>query len=181
MRRILILIMLMAFVPLFCFAESLDSGSLEIMWNPTKTNLARIGFSSQSISSITNREFKNVDSVVLDKTRREGSDVIAYNSVPIYAFCQIYGNVRFDVMLVVEQEITGAEMPMTVSWLNQGQEESVSIPSNGYSAETRIFSYDTTEGAYVRSFGLSLESVLPEMASSGESYEGSLTLKLDVI
>lgn len=188
MKKILAFALLIILIPnIILYSDAMAADSLDIMWNPQDTSFARIGFSHGEITSIQlkDTEFKNVESVKLNATRRDGNNIIAYNDQqPLFAFFQIYGNTRFNVFLEIQPN-ENTDIPVSVSWTDMGTAYEITSGTNeqGQSINNRrrIFDYDTTKGADVDSIELTLEAVLPETATASSSYGGHLKLSLETM
>ena len=181
MKKVLTSVLLF-FCLISCFSTPMGNASLSILWNPQNTSFARMGFSSDdlSLNQFDAADFNGLSTIDLNLTRREGGNIIAYNEEPVYAFFQVYGNQILNVFLEIESASGLEHVPASVSWTDTGTYHEVSVGGTDSSTSRgRIFSYDTTEGAFDASLLLSLEAILPENQENAMSYSGSLKLIME--
>lgn len=180
MRKILTIAVIMLFSILAVAAVTEDKVTanqpLEIVWIPDNSNFARIGFSDTPVDSITsNPSSENIGVLKLDSVDRVGDTLKVSNRMPLYAYCQFYGNqvcyVDLKVGSLTNNNYQDINIPINVEYNNL-------IVSSG-EAVNAIFSYDTTKAVHVDFVELDVSAEIPDIDNlPAVSYSGNITLEL---
>lgn len=163
-----------------CIFSSVEpmSSVFGLTWQTSDTQYLRFGFASKLPETFGTNVVEPVKSLSMGNPVRQGTDVIVTNTGALYAFCEAYGNSRFDVKISAQDfalEGQEATIPFTVTWSNGNVESSPSA-----SSASMIFSYQPNFGVYSQNRELRISASLPEQAST-EKYTGYITLDLEVI
>lgn len=163
-----------------CIFSSVEpmSSVFGLTWQTSDTQYLRFGFASR-LPETFGGNVLSVDSLAMGNPVRQGTDVIVTNTGALYAFCEAYGNSRFDVKVSAQDfALEGQEaIPFTVTWSDGDVESSTSASS---ASTSTMFSYQPNLGVYSQNRELRISASLPEQASS-EEYTGYITLDLEVI
>lgn len=161
-----------------CIFSSVEpmSSVFGLTWQTSDTQYLRFGFASR-LPETFGGDVLSVNSLAMGNPVRQGTDVIVTNTGALYAFCEAYGNSRFDVKISAQDfAIEGQEsIPFTVTWSDGDVESSTSA-----SSASMIFSYQPNLGVYSQNRELRISASLPGQASS-EEYTGYISLDLEVI
>lgn len=149
---------------------------LEILWIPSDSNFARIGFSDAPVNSITvNPSNKSEVTLKLDSVERVGDTLKVSNRTPLYVYCQFYGNqvcyVDLKVGSLTNKNYQDINIPINVEYNNL-------IVSSG-EAVNAIFSYDTTKAVHVDFVELDVSAEISDIDNlPAASFSGNITLEL---
>ena len=170
---------LVAFALFFAFGSVLwaieDNATLSLVWNPENTQYIRFGFSTEPPEGMgwTPSETGGDKEVAMGNPIRTGEKIQVSNTTDLYAFCQAYGNKRFDVSISGTDFTDGtSSVPFTISWGN-GSVVSGSSPQP-------VFSYLPSVGTYSQQREITIKADLPASGSSSE-YTGTVSLIFEVI
>lgn len=176
MKRIVcVIIIVLLSTCIFSSVEPMSS-VFGLTWQTSNTQYLRFGFASR-LPETFGTTVEPVKSLSMGNPVRQGTDVIVTNTGALYAFCEAYGNSRFDVKIsaqdfaLEEQEA----IPFTVTWSDGDVESSTSA-----SSASTMFSYQPNLGVYSQNRELRISASIPRKASS-EEYTGYITLDLEVI
>lgn len=164
-----------------CIFSSVEpmSSVFGLTWQTSNTQYLRFDFASRPPETF-GATVESVVSLSMGNPVRQGTDVIVTNTGALYAFCEAYGNSRFDVKVSAQDfalEGQEATIPFTVTWSDGDVESSTSASS---ASTSTMFSYQPNLGVYSQNRELRISASLPEQASS-EEYTGYITLDLEVI
>ena len=175
MKRITgVIIIVLLSTSLFSSVEPMYA-DFGLTWQPSNTQYLRFGFASKLPEGFGGT-IESVNSLSMGNPVRQGADVIVTNTGVLFAFCEAYGNNRFNVKISAQDfalEGQEATIPFTVTWSDGDVESSASSAST-------MFSYQPNLGVYSQNRELRISASLPGQASSGE-YTGYITLDLEVI
>ena len=161
-----------------CIFSSVEpmSSVFGLTWQTSDTQYLRFGFAS-SLPETFGTTVEPVNSLSMGNPVRQGTDVIVSNTSVLYAFCEAYGNSRFDVKISAQDfAFEGHEsIPFSVTWSDGDVESSTSA-----SSASTMFSYQPNLGVYSQNRELRISASLPGQASS-EEYTGYISLDLEVI
>lgn len=176
MKRIAcVIIIVLLSASIFSSVEPMSS-VFGLTWQTSDTQYLRFGFASR-LPETFGTTVEPVNSLSMGNPVRQGTDVIVTNTGTLYAFCEAYGNSRFDVKISAQDfALEGQEaIPFTVTWSDGDVESSTSASST-----SMIFSYQPNLGVYSQNRELRISASLPVQASS-EEYTGYISLDLEVI
>lgn len=183
MRKIFILLFIvLAAFPLLANGDVVESDPEQqdavftLVWNPNDTAYLVFGLTSQQPQGYTwvPNQSDEAD-IFVNNPARSGTGFFATNTISLYAFCNAYANVRFNINVSCEpfSNGSGTPIPFTISWDGGGYIESGDEPEV-------MFNYIPTDGAYSQYRTLTILTQLPESAASME-YRGKVILALEVL
>lgn len=183
MKKIFILIFITLVVfPLLADGEVTESSEQEdatftLLWNPDDTAYLVFGLTTQKPGGYAWEPSSDseADFIYVNNPVRSDSSFFATNITSLYAFCNAYANVRFNINVSSEPFSNGDGTPIhfTTSWDGGGYVESGAEPEV-------MFTYIPTDGAYSQYRTLTILTQLPNDAVA-MGHTGKVKLSLEVL